>query len=73
MKNKVHPTSYQCKVSCQCGHTWETTSTAKEIRVEICSNCHPFYTGVQKIIDTGGRLERFKQRYAGSSGVYQFD
>lgn len=73
MKTGIHPTSHKCKVNCQCGHTWETTSTIQEIRVEICSNCHPFFTGVQKIVDTGGRLERFKRRYEGSAGVYQFD
>ena len=73
MKTGIHPTSVKARVTCQCGSTWETTSTKPTIRVEICSNCHPFFTGVQKIVDTGGRLERFKRRYEGSSGVYQFD
>ena len=73
MKTGIHPTSVKCHVVCQCGNTWETTSTKPNIRVEICSNCHPFFTGIQKIVDTGGRLERFKRRYEGSSGVYQFD
>ena len=65
MKTKIHPTYYSdAKVSCaSCGKTWKTGSTQEELRVEICSNCHPFYTGKQKIVDTGGRVDKFRQKY----------
>lgn len=62
MKEKIHPKYNKCKVSCSCGNTFETRATKKELRVEICSECHPFYTGKQKLIDSGGRVERFKKR-----------
>ncbi|MFA5070626.1 MAG: 50S ribosomal protein L31 [Patescibacteria group bacterium] len=62
MKKDVHPTYYpEAKVICACGHTFKTGSTQKEIRTEICSTCHPFYTGKQKIMDTAGRVDRFKK------------
>lgn len=62
MKPSIHPEyTHQTKVSCVCGNTFVTGSTLKEIRVEICSNCHPFYTGKQKLIDTAGRVDRFKR------------
>ena len=65
MKTDIHPTYYEkAKVTCVCGHTFEIGSTAKEIAVEICSACHPFYTGVEKIVDTAGRVEKFKARTA---------
>ena len=61
MKQAIHPTYHtDAKVVCACGHTFATGSTMKEIRVEICSNCHPFYSGKQKLIDTAGRVDRFK-------------
>ncbi len=63
MKEGIHPTYQKCNVVCACGHRFETQSTRPEIHVEICSNCHPFYTGKQKIVDTAGRVERFKRRY----------
>ena len=64
MKDKIHPKYYEnAKVSCLCGNTFTTGSTKPEIRVEICSKCHPFYTGKQRIVDTMGRVERFKKRY----------
>lgn len=63
MKLKIHPKFGPAKVSCACGHEWETGSTKKELKVEICSNCHPFFTGKQKLVDTGGRVERFKDRF----------
>ncbi len=64
MKDKIHPKYYEdAKVSCLCGNTFTTGSTRPEIRVEICSKCHPFYTGKQRIVDTMGRVERFKKRY----------
>jgi large subunit ribosomal protein L31 len=63
MKEKIHPRYEKAIVSCACGNTFETGSTKKELRVEICANCHPFFTGKQKFIDTGGRVERFKRKY----------
>jgi len=63
MKKGIHPQYVTCIVSCACGNTFETRSTKPNLRVEICSNCHPFYTGKQKIVDTEGRVERFVQRY----------
>lgn len=63
MKDKIHPKYQAATVTCACGNTFETGSTKKELRVEICSNCHPFFTGKQKFIDTGGRVERFKRKY----------
>jgi large subunit ribosomal protein L31 len=63
MKAKLHPTYYpEAKVICSCGHTWTTGSTVPEIRTDICSNCHPFYTGEQRIVDTAGQVERFMNR-----------
>ena len=65
MKPEIHPAYYNdATVVCVCGNTFKTGSTQKEIRVDICSNCHPFYTGKQKLIDTEGRIERFKRKYA---------
>ena len=64
MKTDIHPTLNYVTVVCACGNTFETRSTKKgEIITEICSNCHPFYTGKQKIVDTAGRVERFRQKY----------
>lgn len=63
MKDKIHPNYQQTTVSCACGNTFETGSTKKDLKVDICSNCHPFFTGKQKFIDTGGRVERFKRKY----------
>ena len=65
MKNGIHPDYFDIEVTCSCGNQFHTGSTVnKPLRVEVCSNCHPFYTGKQKIMDTAGRVERFKQRYA---------
>lgn len=64
MKKDIHPAYHKALVHCACGHEFETGSTQKEIKVEICSQCHPFFTGKQKLIDTTGRVERFKSRYA---------
>ncbi len=67
MKAEIHPTYESVKVSCACGTEWETRSTHKgDIHVEICSSCHPFFTGKQKLIDTAGRVERFRRKYAKS-------
>jgi len=63
MKAKIHPKYMPAKVSCACGNTFVTRATVPEIRVEICSNCHPFYTGRQKLVDTERRVERFQKRY----------
>jgi large subunit ribosomal protein L31 len=65
MKKDIHPTYHgQAQVKCACGNTFKVGSTLPNIEVEICSACHPFYTGEEKIIDTGGRVERFKKRVA---------
>jgi large subunit ribosomal protein L31 len=63
MKAGLHPEYKEAQVTCACGNTFMTKSTKDEIRVEICSNCHPFYTGKQKILDTEGRVEKFMQKY----------
>lgn len=63
MKKTIHPEYMVCAVRCACGESFETRSTRPELRVEICSKCHPFFTGTQKIIDTEGRVQRFLQRY----------
>lgn len=66
MKESIHPQYAPVKVVCSCGNTFETCSTLskKELHVEVCSACHPFYTGKQKALDTGGRVDRFRRRYA---------
>jgi large subunit ribosomal protein L31 len=63
MKTDIHPSYTDAKVSCSCGNTFTTKSTKPELRVELCNECHPFYTGKQKLVDTGGRVERFERRY----------
>lgn len=64
MKTKIHPKYYDdAKVTCVCGNTFTVGSTKQELRVEVCSRCHPFYTGEQRIRDTMGRVERFRKRY----------
>ena len=63
MKADVHPKVYDVVVTCSCGAKYPTRSTKKQISVEICSNCHPFFTGKQRLIDTAGRVERFVQKY----------
>jgi len=63
MKKEIHPPYTKTKITCACGSTYEVGSTRKELKVEICSNCHPFFTGKQKFVDTGGRVERFKRKY----------
>ena len=65
MKADIHPEYVLATVTCSCGNTFQTRSTRPELHVEICSQCHPFYTGKQKLMDTGGRLDKFKKRYAG--------
>ena len=63
MKQSIHPEYKDTKVSCACGNAWETKSTNEEIRLDICSACHPFFTGQQKFINRGGRVEKFKNKY----------
>lgn len=63
MKKDIHPPMHMVTVVCACGNTFETRSTQNEVRLEICSACHPFFSGKQKLIDTAGRVERFKRRY----------
>jgi large subunit ribosomal protein L31 len=64
MKEKIHPQYFsEAKVICSCGNNFTTGSTKKEIRVELCSKCHPYYTGEQRVVDTAGRVERFRRRY----------
>ena len=63
MKEGIHPNYGETVVKCACGETFTSGSTKKELRVEICSKCHPFFSGQQKLVDTGGRVERFKKRY----------
>jgi large subunit ribosomal protein L31 len=63
MKKKIHPETFDSKVSCACGHEFTTVSTKKTIKVELCSNCHPFYTGEQKLVDSAGRVEKFNRKY----------
>jgi large subunit ribosomal protein L31 len=64
MKAEIHPKYQQVNVHCACGETWTTGSTRKELRVDICSKCHPFFTGKQKLVDTAGRIDRFQRKYA---------
>ena len=63
MKEGLHPKDEGAVISCGCGNTFTTRSTKKEIHVEVCNKCHPFYTGKQKLVDTGGRVDRFKKRF----------
>jgi large subunit ribosomal protein L31 len=64
MKKDIHPKYEQTTISCACGNKIVTGSTKKDIKIEICSQCHPFFTGKQKLVDTAGRIERFRQKYA---------
>jgi large subunit ribosomal protein L31 len=69
MKPDIHPNYKAATVHCACGTTIETRSTTSNISVEICSHCHPYYTGKQKLVDTAGRVERFRQRYAAADSA----
>ncbi|MDD4356561.1 MAG: 50S ribosomal protein L31 [Smithellaceae bacterium] len=64
MKEGIHPDYKETTITCVCGNVIETKSTKKDIKIEICSNCHPFMTGKQKLVDTAGRVEKFKRKYA---------
>jgi len=63
LKDGIHPNYVESKVICSCGETFMTRSTLPEIKVEVCAACHPFYTGKQKLVDSGGRVERFNRKY----------
>jgi large subunit ribosomal protein L31 len=67
MKKDIHPKYVDCEITCLCGNIIHTRSTKAKLNVEICSKCHPFFTGQQKIVDTAGRVERFRRRYEGTS------
>lgn len=64
MKPNLHPVYHTIKVKCQCGNTFETRSTASAISVEVCAQCHPYFTGKQRLVDTAGRIDRFRRKYA---------
>lgn len=63
MKKGIHPKYYETTITCACGNVIDTRSTVKDLKVEICANCHPFFTGKQKLIDTAGRVERYNRKY----------
>lgn len=63
MKAEIHPEYVDATITCGCGNSWQTRATKPDIRIEICSTCHPFFTGEQRIVDTAGRVERFRRRY----------
>ncbi len=67
MKEGIHPKYHNATATCACGHSFEVGSTKEEIKSEICSKCHPFFTGKQKLVDTAGRIERFRKKYANFS------
>jgi len=69
MKTDTHPNYVDCKVHCSCGNEFTTRSTVDSLRVELCSECHPFYTGKQKLVDTGGRVDRYQRRLAKSAAA----
>ena len=64
MKKEIHPRINEVTMTCVCGNSIKTSSTSKDMRIDICSACHPFYTGTQKFVDTAGRIEKFQRRYA---------
>ncbi|MFA5075271.1 MAG: 50S ribosomal protein L31 [Candidatus Babeliales bacterium] len=63
MKKEIHPEVYEVQVNCACGNQFKTASTSKDLHIDICSACHPFYTGTQKFVDTAGRIEKFNRKY----------
>ena len=68
MKTGIHPEYMPSRITCACGRVTETYATVEEVHVEICSHCHPFFTGKQKLVDTAGRVERFRRKYKGDGG-----
>jgi len=69
MKTDIHPSYQTCTVHCGCGETFTTRATVKELRIEICSKCHPFYSGKQKFVDSAGRVDKFFKKYGKRSGA----
>ncbi len=69
MKAKIHPNYVDCQVTCGCGNSFNTRATVKELKIEICNVCHPFYTGKQKFVDSAGRVDRFVRRYGLQAGA----
>ena len=69
MKQGIHPNYVDCTVRCTCGNTWTTRSTKSEMTVDLCDKCHPFYTGQQKLVDTGGRVQRFADKFGGAAAA----
>ena len=69
MKQGIHPEYVECTVRCTCGNTWNTHSTKPELTVDLCDKCHPFYTGQQKLVDTGGRVQRFSNKFGGAAAA----
>ena len=69
MKKGIHPDYVECTVRCSCGNTWTTRSTVSSLTVDLCSKCHPFYTGQQKFVDTGGRVQRFADKFGGAAAA----
>ena len=69
MKQGIHPNYVECTVRCTCGNTWKTRSTKSEMTVDLCDKCHPFYTGQQKLVDTGGRVQRFSDMFWGAAAA----
>ena len=69
MKNGIHPDYVMCTVRCTCGNTWVTRSTKSEMTIDLCDKCHPFYTGQQKLVDTGGRVQRFADKFGGAAAA----
>lgn len=67
MKPEIHPEYHEVEARCACGATWKTRSTKKDLHLEICSNCHPFFTGRQKLVDTEGRVERFTRKFGATT------
>jgi large subunit ribosomal protein L31 len=63
MKSDIHPKYVESTITCSCGNTWKTRSTKESVHLDVCSNCHPYFTGEQRIVDTAGRVERFLKRY----------
>ena len=69
MKQGIHPQYVECTVTCSCGNTFKTRATVSEMKVELCNECHPFYTGQQKFVDTGGRVQRFADKFGGAAAA----
>ena len=69
MKQGIHPDYMECTVRCSCGNTWTTRATVPSMRLDLCDKCHPFYTGTQKLVDTGGRVQRFADKFGGAAAA----